>query len=314
MLLAARGFQCCCHLQQYHIYEAHARFGHLTASSALARLQLAALHAATSSLLPEPGSLATGAETALQLVRQSWSNKPLSSAELGQLRSISALGGHLLPALRLAVSNAEASARQLQHLYVHATAQGAAAAAMEALGSSSSSKQHADAASSSLHPDAAGEYQLQAQRVLPGGWRLSSHARLSALEELRLLHVAGGISSTAAAEPAWRRQKCFNPIRSDQMLPCPVADGWVAEAEQQLQALVVQRKPGATPAYPLQDAAAAGGVPLSAKLHAELQTSWEQYHQHPEPTAIVPGAEAAIIQLQVRACSACAVCCCCMHA
>ncbi len=55
---------------QVHCYEVHGRFGHLVANSIPARLQLAALYAATSTLLPEPRSCMTGAQTALELVRQ----------------------------------------------------------------------------------------------------------------------------------------------------------------------------------------------------------------------------------------------------
>ena len=55
---------------QMHCYEVHPRFGHLQAPSIdEARLQLAALYAATSTLLPEPRSNLTGAQTAVQLVR-----------------------------------------------------------------------------------------------------------------------------------------------------------------------------------------------------------------------------------------------------
>ncbi len=48
----------------------HSRLGSLHANNIAARLQLAALYAATSTLLPEPGSGMTGAEMAMQLVRQ----------------------------------------------------------------------------------------------------------------------------------------------------------------------------------------------------------------------------------------------------
>ncbi len=52
---------------QAHCYEVHGRFGHLLAPSVLARLQLAALYAACSSLLPEPASQLTGAQMAMEL-------------------------------------------------------------------------------------------------------------------------------------------------------------------------------------------------------------------------------------------------------
>ncbi len=82
---------------QVHRYELHRRFGHLQAGSIPARLQLAALYAATSTLLPEPVSCQTGAQRAMQLLRQSWGDKPLTDTEKQQLRSVGMLGGHVAP-------------------------------------------------------------------------------------------------------------------------------------------------------------------------------------------------------------------------
>ena len=55
---------------QLHRYEVHPRFGQLLASDIPSRLQLAAMYAATSSLLQEPGSKMTGVQMAAELVRQ----------------------------------------------------------------------------------------------------------------------------------------------------------------------------------------------------------------------------------------------------
>ncbi len=82
---------------QVHRYELHKRFGHLQAGSIPARLQLAALHAATSTLLPEPVSCQTGAQRAMQLLRQSWGDRPLTDAEVNQLQAVGRLGGHVAP-------------------------------------------------------------------------------------------------------------------------------------------------------------------------------------------------------------------------
>jgi hypothetical protein len=57
-------------LAQAHAYEVHPRFGSLQASTDEARLQLAALYAATATRLPEPASQAAGAQIALDLVRR----------------------------------------------------------------------------------------------------------------------------------------------------------------------------------------------------------------------------------------------------
>lgn len=86
---------CCLLATQAHTYDVHPRFGHLVAGSIRARLQLAALYAATASLLPEPGSRMTGAQTAMALVRQSWGMQPLGEDEVQLLQDMPALGGEL---------------------------------------------------------------------------------------------------------------------------------------------------------------------------------------------------------------------------
>jgi hypothetical protein len=90
----------CAALQAY-TYELHARFGHLCSNELPARLQLAALYAATGSLLPEPASQLTGAQQAMQLVRQCWGTRPLGQAGPQQLVDIARLGGHMAAGLRL---------------------------------------------------------------------------------------------------------------------------------------------------------------------------------------------------------------------
>eukprot|EP00884_Botryococcus_braunii_P022386 jgi/Botrbrau1/8831/Bobra.0335s0018.1 len=100
-----------------HLYEVHARFGHPAATNILARLQLAALYAATSSLLAEPVNCMTGAQIALRLVRQCFSSKPLTQEESSQLQSIYDLAGNLLPSLPLAAEDLDASAFRLTHIH-----------------------------------------------------------------------------------------------------------------------------------------------------------------------------------------------------
>ncbi len=95
----------------------HGRFQDLRAPSIPARLQLAALYAATSTLLPEPWSNKTGAQIAMQLVRQCWTDAPLTPAEQEQLSSIAALGGHYAGGLQLLVHELQQSTQQLRHLH-----------------------------------------------------------------------------------------------------------------------------------------------------------------------------------------------------
>lgn len=111
-------------------YALHGRFGYLGSPCTTSRLQLAALYAASSNLLPEPGSKLTGVATAMRLVRQSWTNEPLSAQQQQHLQDISRLGGFLAPALRLLCYDLAASTSQLQHLYVPETGAGAAPGAL----------------------------------------------------------------------------------------------------------------------------------------------------------------------------------------
>ncbi|KAG2494612.1 hypothetical protein HYH03_007377 [Edaphochlamys debaryana] len=96
-----------------HCCEVHGRFGHLRASAVAPRLQLAALYAATGTLLPEPASSTTGGQTAMTLLRQCWGTRPLTEEELQQLSSVGHLGGHLAPGLRPLVAELTEAASQL---------------------------------------------------------------------------------------------------------------------------------------------------------------------------------------------------------
>eukprot|EP00961_Rhodomonas_salina_P053465 717141-Rhodomonas_salina.1 len=72
----------------YYTYDVQERFSQLSASSCAARLELAALYAATSSSLPLPLVHKTGAEHATELVRQCWRNEPLSADERKHLDDV----------------------------------------------------------------------------------------------------------------------------------------------------------------------------------------------------------------------------------
>lgn len=112
--------QGCADELKFHSYNVHPRFNTLEASSGshavLARLQLAALYAATSSLLPDSRSLRTGGEIAMELVRQSWKNKPCLEAENQQVESICNFSQGI-PGLRILCFELRKSAHQL--LFLH---------------------------------------------------------------------------------------------------------------------------------------------------------------------------------------------------
>ena len=85
---------------EHRMYDVHQRFKNLKATSVGARLQLAALYAATGILLPDRRLGITGGEAAMELVRQSWVNRPLNNDEKSQLLSVAHLS-FLTPAVVL---------------------------------------------------------------------------------------------------------------------------------------------------------------------------------------------------------------------
>ena len=98
-----------------HAYDVHPRLKSLTASSVEARLQLAVLYAATGSLLPEHGSQKTGTERSLELVRQSWVNRPLEEWEKRHLQRIRDFDEHA-PSLSLLCREIIQSSQELLFL------------------------------------------------------------------------------------------------------------------------------------------------------------------------------------------------------
>ena len=85
---------------RHHVYSVHPRTGLLSGRTAAARLYLAALFAACSHAVPLPGIGRTGADMALELLRQSFVNRPLQAGEAAHLRSVHSFSEHA-PALRL---------------------------------------------------------------------------------------------------------------------------------------------------------------------------------------------------------------------
>lgn len=242
-----------------HRYEVHQRFGHLQADAALPCLQLAALYAATSSLLPEPFSQLTGAQTAMQLVRQCWANHPLSPEEAQQLRSVGTFGGHLAPGLRPLIHELELSSEQLSHLHMP------------------SSKYVNSTLATAAHQALMDNNTLYALQRLPCA---NSRMTLSRSEQERAL----GICSPAVAPPAWQRMGEYTAI-SD--LPvCPVEQSAVQAAEQRLCSCVISSSGSAAvcPDYPLT----VGESPLAVAVHGELRHSWEGYYKLSATTSVVP--------------------------
>lgn len=250
---------------QVHAFEVHARFGDLRSPSKLARLQLAALYAATSTLLPEPLSRKTGAHMALQLLRQCWGNSPLTPEEGQQLDSVGWLGGHLAAGLRLLVHEFHLSATQLAHLHVGGSG--------------------AVTGVPALDPDAGTCYSEEALAGSFQGWSVNPHMLLSDEEELRA--TDGATRSRGPAAPPWFQS---GSCRTQSIPPCQLApaSAWVEAIERDISRCVsVPTAGGTVPPYPLK---LMGALPLERAMHAELETSWQAWHSAPVPT-LGPGLE-----------------------
>lgn len=274
----------------------HERFDYLTAPCLTSRLQLAALYAASSTLLPEPRSQLTGAQTAMQLVRHSWTNEPLKSQEQQHLQDTARMGGFLAPALRLLCAELAASAAQLQHLHVPETGAGAAARRSGAGGgggaassTTSSTSTLVQLLSSSSGPsgskvDDVSEYLLQAHAPVPAGFAASPRQQLTAEEEGWLMHTSSvGLSTAVRSTPDWQRWGRYQLV--EQLPEFPVRALYVQCAEAALKSLVeTPQQPTQPPAFPLRVPDSA--VPVAQDMMQELEHSWQCYHSHPEPTQV----------------------------
>mmetsp|Transcript_33769 Transcript_33769/g.49019 ORF Transcript_33769/g.49019 Transcript_33769/m.49019 type:complete len:1441 (+) Transcript_33769:465-4787(+) len=99
----------------YYSYDAHERFGYFQAPDITSRLYLALIFCASSTLLPNKRYNATGAEVALDLVRKSWKNTPLSDEQSALVEMIQKHAWHF-PALSLLCDDLLSSSNQMRFL------------------------------------------------------------------------------------------------------------------------------------------------------------------------------------------------------
>jgi hypothetical protein len=115
---------------KYFIYDLHPRFLNLTSSSICSRLYLAAIYTACNSLIPDQAFssnqngaissfefLLTGEEKAVQLLRQSWINRPLSTEESYILENIKNLSMGKYPSISMMCHDLMKSSLEMSFLY-----------------------------------------------------------------------------------------------------------------------------------------------------------------------------------------------------
>ena len=112
------GSNACDARREHRTYQIHARFKELRCHEIAARLQLAAMYAASDSFYPDRRVGMTGAQYAMDLIRRSYVDRPLTADETMQLNSVKCYD-HCwrTPALYLLCDDLQQSAEQL--LFLH---------------------------------------------------------------------------------------------------------------------------------------------------------------------------------------------------
>ena len=241
---------------QVFSYTLHRRWGQPDAGGLSARLQLAAMFAATDTLVADPRAGMTGSEKAVELIRRSSVNHPLQQGDERQLLSVIRLSGGN-PALALLCGDLLQSSRSLGFLY----------SAEEQLPTFS---EHV----LGLLKDAATAYAGERKARVPNLRR-----QLTAAEELRTL---GGRMRGRAS--LWQHP-AFEYGAVD-LQSCPVTDDRVQEEETgvwEMRERLMVAPPSKKPERPYPLEVPQDGDNLTSDMHAELRSSWEAHQRAPDP-------------------------------
>jgi hypothetical protein len=237
-----------------HAYDIHPRFKTIEASCIEARLQLAALFAATGSLLPELGTHVTGGEVALELVRQSWVNCPLTTAEQEQLDSI-ILFDQQYPSLSLLCEGLRLSSLKTSFLYT------------------STSNVERLNLFSEMHADAVTEY-IQLKQT----GRLNCRMLLSSIEETECI---GREIFVSPGELRFQHELRFQVFDSKE-LSCSSRETFIHSVEEKLNSLLKLDAPGISDHgenIPLDAKIPIGKSKLGVLLLEQLQLSWNAHNE-----------------------------------
>jgi hypothetical protein len=104
-----------------HVYETRRRFGSLSAATIESRLHLAAVYAASGTNMREKRLGMTSVEVAFKLVRQCWTNRPLSEYELGHLLNVIEVGSARCPSLHVLCEHIRSVSLELEFLHIDET-------------------------------------------------------------------------------------------------------------------------------------------------------------------------------------------------
>jgi len=108
----------CAEELMWYQYKFHSRFAYVeTKQSRESRMQLAALHIATNTVLSDEFLGMTGEERAIVLIRHCWGNHPLSKDESVALDNVKQLAHGISPTLSILCNDIEKSSRKMIFLY-----------------------------------------------------------------------------------------------------------------------------------------------------------------------------------------------------
>ncbi|CAM9896127.1 unnamed protein product, partial [Ectocarpus fasciculatus] len=246
-------------------YSLHRRWNQPDAGGLSARLQLAAMFAATGTLLPDPRAGKTGSEKAMELVRRCSVNHPLQPGDRDQLLTVLDLSG-TTPALALLCGDLLESSNCVDFLHPTAPLEPLPPGVLRGL------------------EEAATAYEGEGETS-----RWNIRRRLTAVEEVRIF---GG--RVAGARPFKRQRRVFE-FGSVDVPRCPVS----AEAVHAAEVAVWDVKDfmmasttsssyvsHAGQAYPLE--VPLDGDVLTEDMHAELRGSWEAHQLSPPQHSPLP--------------------------
>lgn len=233
-------------------YTVHGRWNQLVPGGISARLQLASMYAATSTLLPDVRAGMTGSEKAMALVRRCFVNHPLSHDDQHQLLEVLLGLAGSNPALALLCGDLFESSVRLHFL-------------------------HSQSTQPVMPPGVAGTL-ADAATAYRGALPWNIRRRLTASEESRIL--GGRVPGSRALNPTRDLEEC-------DLQPCPISGKRVQAAEDALlrtrdifasrscadgTVAVAPSSEVQSPPYPLQKPRKADA--LTRDMHGELKLSW----------------------------------------
>lgn len=255
-----------------HVFSAHARFGIFTASHNAARLQLAALYAATGTLLPEPRTSMTGGEHAMELVRQCWVNRPLSLTENAFLTNVGQFCSRT-PALALLCDELHRSSLQVAFLFANGFSAPTDSVSLNDLRAHANRNQNARI-----------QYTLGYDTIEP------CNARLRLTDDEELFCFGSVLAQCKTQGPRALRSSCvgsrtFHPLLEQTLdVKCHPADTIdVPEMEAALLQLTQEVLPDGSVTnvgFPLGDTSTSRTSELTAldnHMRKELQDSWDTF-------------------------------------